>query len=117
MTLSLYEGRKHQRTLLLHTIIGLNIGFGASCILFWPTLSEFLADALQWATWHGVQRRPDLFDYPFVLLWMLPLAGIATAWFAEKSGNVRLARTIASMPIVLLAVVFGWYHFAPPAWH
>lgn len=116
MTLSLYEGRKYQRTGLLRVIMTLNVVFGVACIFWWPTLSRYLADAMRWATWRGIEQAPNLFDYPFVLLWLLPISGIGAAWFVERSGKAQTACIVATLPILLLGMIFGWYHLAPPEW-
>lgn len=117
MPLSLYEGRKHQQTGLLRVIMALNVAFGVACIFWWSTLSRYLADAMRWATWRGIDHAPQMFDYPFVLLWLLPVTGIAGAWFVERSGKVQAASLVATAPMLLLGLVFGWYHLAPVEWH
>ena len=116
MTLSLYEGRKFQRTGLLRVIMVANVAFGVACMFWWPSLSRYLADAMRWATWRGIEQAPNLFDYPFVLLWLLPVAGICFAWLLERSGKVPLASVVASLPMLLLGLVFSWYHMTPPHW-
>jgi hypothetical protein len=49
-----------------------------------------------------------------VLLWLMPLAGVALAWLALKSGRRGLALTALMLPIVLLGLIFGWFYGAPP---
>lgn len=116
MVLSLYEGRKYQRTALLRGIMAVNVVFGIACIFWWPSLSRYLADAMRWATWSGIDQAPQLFDYPFVLLWLLPMSGITCAWMFERADKMRVACLAATVPMLLLGLIFGWYHFAPPQW-
>jgi len=92
----------------------------AMTVLFaWTAVSLYIVEPIAWATWMPVRRGTtfeDLFEYPFVMLWLMPTAGIAGAWLALKLGRRLLAISSATLPIALLALIFGWYHFAPPTY-
>lgn len=102
------------RVLLILFVV--NATFAVSTVFFWAFLSLFVAEPIQWATWRGVGSRPDLFDYPFIVLWLLPAAGIGAGWIAKRAGQHRLACWLALMPIILLGLVFGWFYLMPPEW-
>ncbi len=92
----------------------------AMTVLFaWTAISLYLVEPIAWATWMPVRRGTsfeDLFEYPFVMLWLMPAAGIAGAWISLKLGRRALAITCVTLPIALLALIIGWYNFAPPTY-
>jgi len=92
----------------------------AVMLLAWPLVSMFVSDPIEWATWMRIQRGNNLMDaldYPFVLLWFLPMSGIAVAWVSSQSRNWGMAWMALTMPIMVLGLVFGWYYLAPPHLH
>jgi hypothetical protein len=92
----------------------------AMTVLFaWTAVSLYIVEPIAWATWVPVRHGTtfdDLFEYPFVMLWLMPAAGIAGAWFALKFGRRSLALSCAALPIGLLALIIGWFNFAPPTY-
>jgi hypothetical protein len=116
MALSLYEGRQRQDSRFLVALMLANGTFAASSAAWCPFVSAFVADPLRWATWYGLGSRPELFDYPFVLLWLLPAGGICGAWLAEKGHSRRLSCFFALFPLLFLGLLFGWYYLLPIEW-
>ena len=105
------------KTLLV--LMGINGIFALAMLCAWTFLSLFVAEPLSWATWMRVTRgygMMEIFDYPFVLLWLLPGAGMATAWVASQTRKWAMAYAALSLPIVILGFVFGWFYLAPPDW-
>ncbi len=92
----------------------------AMTVLFaWTAVSLYIVEPIAWATWMPVRRGTtfeDLFEYPFVLLWLMPAAGIVGAWMSLKLGRRALAITCVVLPLALLSLIFGWYHLAPPTY-
>lgn len=92
----------------------------AMTVLFaWTAISLYIVEPIAWATWVPVRRGTtfeDLFEYPFVMLWCMPAAGIAGAWLALKFGRRALAIGCVTLPLGLLGLIFGWYYLAPPAY-
>ena len=80
-------------------------------------LGAFAAEPVRWATVQGVGSRPELLEYPFVLLWLLPVAGACAAWVAQKAERLKLAYFLAFYPLLYFGVVTGWYYLAPAQWH
>lgn len=101
---------------LLLILFVVNATFAATSVFFWAFLSLFVAEPIQWATWRGVGSRPELFDYPFIVLWLLPAAGIGAGWIAKRAHQHRSACWLAFLPVILLGLVFGWYYLMPPEW-
>ena len=108
-----------QMPMRLATMMAIN-GIMAAIVLFSWTLVAYLAKApLEWATWNSIYRGPGLqglLEYPFMVLWLWPLAGIAGSWLAYKSGRKPLAYSFSALPIVMMCLIFGMYYLAPPDW-
>lgn len=103
----------------MFAMLGVNAAFAAAVVFAWAYVALVISEPLAWATWMPVGRtwRPGMLEYPFALLWALPGAGIVSAWSARKARNMSLAYFSASLPIVTLALMFGWYYLAPVEWH
>ncbi len=97
--------------MLVNAVIAMTVLFA------WTAISLYIVEPIAWATWMPVRRGTsleELFEYPFMLLWLMPLAGVAGAWLALKSGRRTFALTCLALPVALLALIFGWYYGAPP---
>ncbi len=96
-------------------------GLLASTILFaWTYIAFFVAEPLSWATWMPISRGygfTGVMDYPFVMLWVMPLMGVFGAWMALQGNRRALAYAFVLVPMAMLALVMGWYHLAPTDWH
>lgn len=89
-----------------------NLAFAALNVFMWSIVALVLADPISWATWSplgSVGSRPDLFEYPFVLLWAMPLAGSGVAALNNFLGFKRMARVAAAFPISLFLVTVCWW--------
>lgn len=104
-----------KRVLLVLFIV--NATFAGTSLFMWTFLSLLIAEPIRWATWRGIDARPDLLDYPFVLLWLLPASGILAGWVAMRAQQHKLACWLAFFPIILLGLIFGWYYLTPIEWH
>ncbi len=99
--------------MLTNAVIGLTVLFA------WTAVSLYIVEPIAWATWMPVQRGTsfeDLFEYPFVMLWLMPAAGIVGAWLSLRMGRRGAALMCAIMPIAVLALIFGWFYLAPPTY-
>ena len=89
-----------------------NAVFALANVFFWSSLAVVLADPISWSTWSsmgGSARQPELLEYPFVVLWALPLAGSAIAALYSFLGFGRMARVAAMFPLALFAFTVGWW--------
>ena len=108
---SLSKGNRHSRAFLSAMWL-CNAVFALANVFFWSTLAVVLADPISWSTWSsigGSGRQPELLEYPFVLLWALPLAGSAMAALYSFLGFSRMARVTAMFPLVLFGLTIGWW--------
>ncbi len=100
-------------------LAGVNSIFAVLMISAWTFASLFMAAPIEWATWVRVHRGGsimELFDYPFVLLWLLPMGGVALAWVAGQSRKWGAAYASLTLPIAILGFCVGWFYLAPETW-
>lgn len=98
----------HLRLMLLA-----NVTFATVVVFGWSYLADTFDGPIQWATWTPIGRNPQLLDYPFVLLWLLPLIGIGVAWLLQSTGARRLAMASSAFPLLYLATLVACFHAAP----
>jgi uncharacterized membrane protein len=102
----------NQRRTFLTWMAAVNIGFAGANIFFWTTTALLIAQPLSWATWSHIGAttvRPGLWDYPFMLLWVLPLLGTVLANVTNTMGMRLLARFLAAFPMALYGSIIGWW--------
>jgi hypothetical protein len=105
---------------LLVALMTTNAGFAAAILFAWTYISLVVAEPLSWATWVPMSRGSGMggvLEYPFLLLWLLPLVGILGGWVGAKGNRPAFAYAFVAIPIAMLALVFGWYYLAPTEWH
>ena len=108
--------KRHRLQTMLQLI---NLGFVVVIISAWTFVALFVTEPIGWATWAPLSRgwRPGMLEYPFTLLWGLPVAGVAAAWLAQKNNFKALSYALLTFPILILGLIFGWYYLAPVEWH
>ena len=116
MTLSLYDGKRQHSAAPLIVLQAANLIFAAGCVFLWAMLSLLVEEPIRWATEYGIGSRPQLFDYPFVLLWLMPVGGACVAWVAQQANRMTLAYVLACYPLAYIGLVVGWYYLAPSSW-
>jgi hypothetical protein len=108
--------RQKRWSRFLAMLIVIDIGMATGIVCFWSTVAPYLVEPVGWATSRNIPPRPELFDYPVELVWLIPLLCGGLAWLAVKLRLRSLARILAAFPLLLLALVDGWFLFAPLAW-
>jgi hypothetical protein len=117
MELSTPNLRRASYSRLLLALIAINGAFVLGVLAWWQLMSQVMAAPVRWATWQAMAPRPAMLDYPFIMLWALPVTAIGVAWFARQFGNLRFACGAALFPVFYLSLMVGWFYLAPPAWH
>ncbi len=119
MTLLEYHGTRRINTTPLTALLVINAGFVLAMLFAWTMISFFVAEPISWATWTPLSHasRPDLFDYPFVVVWALPTAGVILSWFAKSVQRYKLALTLALAPVLFLSMIFIYFYFVPTEFH
>jgi len=112
---SFYQGKRRQDDRMIRILSLANGLVAISVLSAWTVVSILLAEPVTWAT-HAplsIGSRPDVTDYPFVLLWLGPCIGMAVSWLANKSGIRGVAYAALWVPLGLLIIVVLWFNFAP----
>lgn len=119
MTLSIYSGTRRFNTKPLIALMIVSACFSAAVLFAWTMISVLVAEPISWATWAplSVGSQPGLIEYPFVLLWALPLTGIFFAWIAKNLHKKNLAYFAVTTPMLILAMVFTYYYVVPQQFH
>lgn len=108
---SLYEGRPYDPNRFVRLMAVVNIVFTLVVLFAWPQVAAFLDTAVSVAAEAGINRRPSFIEYPYVLLWTLPLLGSIGAWVATRSGNFLFAKFLAAYPALVIAAAVIWYNY------
>lgn len=119
MALSLYSNKRHFDTRPITALMVINAIFASTVLTAWTVIAVFVAEPISWATWAPLSpgSQPDLFDYPFVLLWGLPLSGIFVSWVANKFYSRTIAYLGSLSPILVLSLVICYFYFVPVQYH
>jgi hypothetical protein len=119
VTISYYDDRASasiRPTGFMTLMMLVNAVIAMTVLFAWTAISLYIVEPIAWATWMPVRRGTsfeELFEYPFVLLWLMPLGGVAGAWLGLKFGRRTFALTCAILPVLLLALIFAWFYGAP----
>ena len=107
--------KSNQRARAFLSTVGLiNLAFAAANVFLWSFVAVVVADPIAWATWSSfgsVSRRPDLLEYPFVMLWGLPLLGSGVATVNNFLGFKQMAKVAAVFPLTLFGLTLIWWTF------
>jgi ABC-type multidrug transport system fused ATPase/permease subunit len=109
--------RRKRNSRFLSALFIINGLFVAGVLLWWQWMAGVMSEPVRWATWRALGPRPSMLEYPFILLWTLPLVAVSISWFARKFNNMRLACSVAFFPVFYLSLIVGWFYLAPQAWH
>ncbi len=97
-----------------------NAAFACAFAFAWTYVAFFVAEPLSWATWMPITRGYGIYgalEYPFVMLWGMPVLGICGAWLSLQAGRKTLAYAFVGVPLAMLALVMGWFYLTPSGWH
>lgn len=111
VSVSLYEGRAYDPNRFVRLMAVVNIVFACVVLFAWSEIAVYLDAPMAVASDAGIARRPDFSEYPYVLLWTLPILGSLGAWIAFRAEKFLFAKFLAAYPaIVIISAVF-WYHY------
>lgn len=118
MTMSYYDVKNEKRPrtalakawMLLNAVIALGMG------VYWSGVAVFVGEPFKWAMRQGVGASPNLFEYPYLTLWLAPILCMIGGWLALRAKQPNVARIVGSYPTFMLAVMIGWFNLAPTHW-
>jgi hypothetical protein len=122
MLISYYDDRPavpHRTPRRFIVLLFANVLVAFALLFQWTLIVRYVEGPLSWATWMPVTRGSDLLsvlDYPFVAFWLMPIVGAFVAWVGVRSGRLMIAYVFASVPLIMLALILGWYHLSPIEW-
>jgi hypothetical protein len=122
MLISYYEDGTVAPRRIPVVLVGLmatNSLFAFAILFAWTYVALLVSEPLSWATWMPISRGQGLLgalEYPFVILWLLPLIGSFGGWVGIKGGRTTLAYAFVGVPLAMLLLVFGWYYLTPADW-
>jgi hypothetical protein len=102
---------------LVHIATLTNLLFSISVLLAWPEMSPVLADPIAVMTGGGVPRNPTIVDYPYFLLWLTPMVGVAGVYIARAFGFRPLARFMGTFPLLLTLLSVAWLYWVSDYWN
>ena len=120
MAVTLYEGNRQTNVRLLHAMMLTNLAFAMLVLGAWTLLAIVVSDPISWATWHSIQMVKtweEIFAYPYMMLWALPLGAVLAAWVATQAKKWKLALGIACVPILFLGLTISLYYILPGVSH
>lgn len=117
MTLSYYDGKLKTESKLASWLMVINFCGALAFLGLWAALSMVIEEPLRWATRHAISPNPPVMEYPYLMLWLMPLSSACTGWLAIKAEAPALARFAGVYPILLLSLMLGWYYLTPAYWH
>lgn len=104
---------------LMQFLMLVNISFSLAVLGAWAQVAGVIAEPVAWATWSRIYRTgdvTDIFEYPFSLVWMMPILFVGFAWSSEKLGSRSLAWVCCTAPIFINLMILGWFYLAPIEW-
>ncbi|MEZ5924829.1 MAG: hypothetical protein R3D57_10660 [Hyphomicrobiaceae bacterium] len=111
MSVSLYEGRAYDANRFVRLMAVVNVAFACVVLFAWPQIAGLLDTPVSVAADAGIASRPEFSEYPYVLLWSLPILGSLAAWIATRSEKFLFAKFLAAYPAIVILAAVGWYHY------
>ena len=114
MAVSIYEGRRDHKSKFVNAMILLNVAFTALVIFQWPLIASWIADPMGAASGQAMSDRttPDLIDYPYNLLWTMPVVCALFAFLGMKSGWTAFSKFVSFFPVAHIGLSCLWYQWS-----
>jgi hypothetical protein len=88
-----------------------NIAFATAVLFAWPQVAAYLDAPLSLAADAGIASRPQFDEYPYVLLWSMPVIATLGSWIASRSGQFLFAKFLTAYPALVVVGAVIWYHY------
>lgn len=107
---------RHTQSKMLVLMMAVNLAMAIASLTAWAYVRLSVAQPLSWATSQIVGENPDFLDYPFVLLWALPIFAVLVARSAAKWGAKEMAFGVAMLSPTLFATIMALFYLGPIGW-
>lgn len=97
----------------LYVVSALNACFIGLTLWAWSLLYPLVAAPLRWGTGQIVPSHPDALDYPYAILWGLPMMATLVALVLRREGQRPLAILVAAAPLLFLIVLIVVFNVLP----
>jgi hypothetical protein len=105
-----YDRHRSHTSILVKGMTAVNLAFSLALLLGWRQLAPYLEDPVLKLAGSDVARDSSIFAYPFVILWCMPLLGVAGVIIARSFDSKPLARFIALYPALVTLACCGWFY-------
>jgi len=106
--MSFYRDGRHTGGRFIYSMILLNLSASLGIFVAWPTYGEAIADPVSMVASGGSTIRPSAFEYPFFLLWTVPLACAFGAYMTKGMDMRAAARFLCIFPVCMVLCGAGW---------
>ena len=117
MGLTYYDDIRKPKTGLATGLMVWNAVIALAMSFYWSGFAAMLGEPVRWAMTVGVSLNPTWLEYPFVMLWFVPMLCMAGGWLAIKGHQTGIARILGIYPTLTLLLMSSWYYLAPHHWH
>ena len=97
----------------LYVVSALNVCFVGLTLSTWSILFPLVAGPLRWGTGQIVPSNPEALDYPYAVLWILPVAATLAAFVLRREGQRPLAVLVAAAPLLFLVILIVVFNVVP----
>ncbi len=117
MGLTYYEDGRKPRTRFATAMMVVNGVLMSAMAFYWSGVASVLNEPVRWAMRQGVSINPSWLEYPYLMLWFVPMLCLIGGWLALKARADGIARILGVYPSLTLILMVGWYYAAPHHWH
>lgn len=110
-----YQRHRQRTPLFIKAMTLVNVAMGLAMLIGWHQLAPMLEDPVLKLLGGDVTADSTVFAYPFVVLWVLPLAGVAGTVMARSIDAHRQGAFIALFPALMIACSCLWLYLMSDA--
>lgn len=117
MSLSYYDEHARPGNRLARAMLFVNGAIAAAMAFYWSGFSAVVSEPYRWAMRDGVSLNPSWLEYPYLMLWLVPLLCAFGGWLAIKGQKFTIANIIGCYPVMTLSIMLGWFYLVPNQFH
>ena len=98
-------------------MIIVNLGAVFGVLALWPGYGAAIGDPVSIVAGGGISAEPSMIEYPYALLWGIPLAAICGAFVCRSLQMTNTSRLFAFFPLTLACACTAWLYFSYGYWN